>query len=92
MKRKVLTLITSAALIGGGFGLAKLPDIKRAIAKPSCDNPQIKGNVSYRTGTKIYHLPYGRFYDSTQIDTSSGEKMFCSEDEARAAGWRASPY
>ena len=48
----------------------------------------IKGNIS-RKGDKIYHLPGIRDYDRTVIDTNSGERMFCSEDEARAAGWRA---
>jgi endonuclease YncB( thermonuclease family) len=48
----------------------------------------IKGNIS-RKGDKIYHLPGTRDYDRTVISTSSGERMFCSEDEAKAAGWRA---
>jgi hypothetical protein len=48
----------------------------------------IKGNIS-RKGDKIYHLPGGRDYDRTIITTSSGERMFCSEDETKAANWRA---
>ena len=48
----------------------------------------IKGNIS-RKGDKIYHLPGSRDYDRTVITTGSGERMFCSEDEAKAAGWRA---
>lgn len=48
----------------------------------------IKGNIS-RKGDKIYHLPGTRDYDLTVIDASSGERMFCSEDQAKAAGWRA---
>ncbi|GAB49792.1 putative nuclease [Mobilicoccus pelagius NBRC 104925] len=51
----------------------------------SCD---IKGNIN-RRGEKIYHVPGGRSYARTTIDTSRGERMFCSESEARAAGWRA---
>ena len=50
---------------------------------------RIKGNVS-RDGTRIYHVPGGRFYDRTRIDTSKGERWFCTEAEARAAGWRKS--
>lgn len=50
----------------------------------SCD---IKGNVSNK-GERIYHVPGQRFYDETKITPSKGERMFCSEDEARAAGWR----
>jgi len=49
----------------------------------------IKGNVNAKGG-KIYHVPGGRFYDSTKIDTKAGEKFFCSQEEAVAAGWRAS--
>ncbi len=48
----------------------------------------IKGNIS-RKGDRIYHLPGTRDYARTQISTKAGERMFCSEDEAKAAGWRA---
>ncbi|MFK5599925.1 thermonuclease family protein [Methylobacterium sp. HMF5984] len=49
----------------------------------------IKGNIS-RKGERVYHLPGSRDYDRTRIDAKSGERMFCTEDEAKAAGWRAS--
>jgi micrococcal nuclease len=49
----------------------------------------IKGNIS-SSGEKIYHLPTGQYYDRTSIDESKGERWFCSEDEARNSGWRAS--
>lgn len=49
----------------------------------------IKGNIN-SSGEKIYHLPGQRYYDSTKIDTGSGERWFCSEGEALAAGWRKS--
>lgn len=51
-------------------------------------NCQIKGNINSK-GEKIYHLPGQRFYNKTQIDTSKGERWFCSEQEAVNAGWRA---
>ncbi|WP_322883878.1 thermonuclease family protein [Microvirga lotononidis] len=47
----------------------------------------IKGNIS--GSDKIYHLPGSRSYAKTVIDEASGERWFCSEDEAKAAGWRA---
>ena len=47
----------------------------------------IKGNIS-RKGTRIYHVPGGALYAKTRIDTAKGERWFCSEAEARAAGWR----
>jgi hypothetical protein len=49
----------------------------------------IKGNVSTR-GEKIYHVPGQRYYNETRISASHGERWFCSEEEARAAGWRRS--
>lgn len=51
----------------------------------------IKGNISYKTGEKIYHIPGWKDYDDTKINTSYGERWFCTEWEAYQAGWRA-PY
>ena len=48
----------------------------------------IKGNITGR-GKKIYHLPGSRSYDATVIDSSKGERLFCTVAEAEAAGWRA---
>lgn len=53
------------------------------------DGCVIKGNIS-RSGERIYHVPGGKYYEKTRIDTSQGERRFCSEKEARAAGWRRS--
>jgi len=47
----------------------------------------IKGNVSNK-GERIYHLPGQKFYEKTKISESKGERWFCSEAEARSAGWR----
>lgn len=54
--------------------------------KPGCD---IKGNVN-RQGERIYHVPGGRHYARTRVDSRAGGRWFCSESEAREAGWRAS--
>lgn len=48
----------------------------------------IKGNISSK-GAKIYHLPGSSSYNSTKIDTKAGERWFCTEAEALAAGWHA---
>jgi endonuclease YncB( thermonuclease family) len=46
----------------------------------------IKGNLS-RIGEHIYHLPGSRDY--AQINMAvAGKRWFCTEDEAKAAGWR----
>lgn len=47
---------------------------------------KIKGNIS-KSG-RLYHLPGSRWYDDTSINAKTGERWFCSEDEARGAGWR----
>ena len=48
----------------------------------------IKGNVG-AGGAKIYHVPGTPSYEATRIDPATGERWFCSEDDARRAGWRA---
>jgi len=48
---------------------------------------RIKGNVS-RSGDRIYHLPEDRDYARTRITPEKGERWFCSEADALAAGWR----
>ena len=47
----------------------------------------IKGNINDR-GDRIYHMPGDKFYRRTMISIAKGERWFCSETEARAAGWR----
>ncbi len=49
----------------------------------------IKGNIS-RDGERIYHLPGEKYYDQTRIDRAKGDRWFCTEAEAEAAGWRRS--
>jgi hypothetical protein len=46
----------------------------------------IKGNIT-STGEHIYHVPEQRHYNNTQINESKGERWFCTEQEAVAAGW-----
>jgi hypothetical protein len=46
-----------------------------------------KGNINSK-GERIYHVPGGRSYANTVIDPTHGERWFCSEAEAQAAGWR----
>ncbi|WP_409305227.1 thermonuclease family protein [Peribacillus sp. SCS-155] len=48
----------------------------------SCANPKIKGNINSR-GDKIYHVPSGQSYDATKA-----EEMFCTEADAKKAGFR----
>ena len=50
---------------------------------PKCT---IKGNVN-RRGERIYHLPNSHNYCSINM-AKPGKRWFCTEDEAKAAGWR----
>ncbi|MEL0628871.1 hypothetical protein [Psychromonas aquatilis] len=50
----------------------------------------IKGNISYNTGEKIYHVKGQKYYEKTKINENKGEKYFCSEAEAKKQGWRKS--
>jgi hypothetical protein len=50
----------------------------------------VKGNISYNGGQKIYHVPSQKYYWETKIDWLKGERWFCSETAARQAGWRRS--
>jgi endonuclease YncB( thermonuclease family) len=48
---------------------------------------RIKGNIN-GSGERIYHVPGQQHYADTRIDAARGERYFCTESEARAAGWR----
>lgn len=58
-----------------------------ASSVPATSSCVIKGNIS-STKEKIYHIPGCGSYEKTVIDASAGERWFCSEAEAVAAGWR----
>lgn len=59
----------------------------RIVAETASGDCTIKGNIS-RSGERIYHMPFQDHYDRTRISESAGERWFCSDSEARAAGWR----
>lgn len=48
---------------------------------------RIKGNIS--GAGRIYHVPGSEHYADTRINPGRGERWFCTEAEAIAAGWRA---
>ena len=80
MTRPGLLLATVAAILMLASGVASAEEVS------ACT---IKGNVNTR-GERIYHVPGQKYYDETQISATHGERWFCSEQEARAAGWRKS--
>jgi endonuclease YncB( thermonuclease family) len=46
----------------------------------------IKGNVTNKG--RIYHMPWSPWYGKVTVRAARGERWFCSEREAEAAGWR----
>ncbi len=46
----------------------------------------IKGNVTEHG--QIYHMPWSPWYGKVKIEETKGERWFCTEAEAIAAGWR----
>ncbi|MCH8113334.1 MAG: thermonuclease family protein [Proteobacteria bacterium] len=48
---------------------------------------EIKGNINAR-GERIYHIPGQQAYKMTRVNPGKGERWFCSEAQAKAAGWR----
>lgn len=47
----------------------------------------IRGKVA-ADGSRLYFVPTDPAYDTMAIDPSRGERTFCSDEDARAAGWR----
>jgi endonuclease YncB( thermonuclease family) len=56
----------------------------RIAPDPAC---KIKGNISSK-GKKIYHAPGQADYERTGINPTKGERWFCSDKDAKQAGWR----
>ncbi len=97
----VMAVIAILAMVFGGsrspspitsvtkeFGGSRSPSPITSVTKPGCN---IKGNISIETGNKVYHVPGAEDYDSTVIDSTHGERWFCTESEAIANGWRKAP-
>lgn len=81
-KFSLIVITSSAAAFLGSGGYTLLP---RELYDPACD---IKGNVSIGSGAKIYHVKGQEDYEATIIRYQYGERWFCSEADARSAGWR----
>lgn len=46
----------------------------------------VKGILA-EDGTRIYLVPTDRGFAKATVDRAAGEQLFCSDEEARAAGW-----
>jgi uncharacterized 2Fe-2S/4Fe-4S cluster protein (DUF4445 family) len=88
--------VAIAAAVGAFVPLAlaqthgSLPDLRSLVSDAGETGTAcaIKGNISINTGERIYHVPGQEHYDETIISPQHGERWFCTETEARAAGWR----
>lgn len=44
--------------------------------------------VSSATGNRFYYVPTDDAYHTVEVDGSTGGRLFCSDEQARQAGWR----
>ncbi|OGG31308.1 hypothetical protein A3A63_01325 [Candidatus Gottesmanbacteria bacterium RIFCSPLOWO2_01_FULL_46_9] len=64
---------------------------KKVSPKPPSPKCVIKGNIDKGTWAHLYHLPTCRHYNQIVMDEDMGEQFFCSEDEAKKAGFTLAP-
>lgn len=93
--RSIIPIALAGALgFGGAYALMApeqvAPMAGMALGSSGGAGCNIKGNVSINSGERIYHTPGQKYYAETVIRPEYGEQYFCSEAEARAAGWRRS--
>lgn len=78
-----------AAVAAGVAAGSSTGSVQQAsVSAASCSGPLIKGNINSK-GQKIYHTVNSGQYMRVEIVESQGERYFCTEEEAQAAGWRA---
>lgn len=87
--KKVLFGAVLVGAVGAGYAYdrGQFEPVQALMQSASCN---IKGNVSIDTGERVYHVPGQSYYEQTVISPRYGERWFCSEAEARRAGWRRS--
>lgn len=76
--------VVAAGAAAGGSKVAQVPQQ----VSVKCNGPVIKGNINSK-GQKIYHTERSGQYMRVIIEENKGERYFCSEEEAVAAGWVA---
>lgn len=92
-RRSLLASMTAAPGVVLGLvafsaaGIMSADDLLLSLSGTTKDC-NIKGNISIATGERIFHVPGQEYYSETKISPQYGERWFCSEAEAWAAGWR----
>ncbi len=79
--------LVAGTIMIGAFAYYSAGDLVAQVVSQA-KNCNIKGNISINSRERIYHVPGQEYYASTKISPQYGERWFCSEEEARAAGWR----
>ncbi|MFH1602118.1 MAG: thermonuclease family protein [Candidatus Shapirobacteria bacterium] len=72
---------------------AQAKTLKKGVWSLECLPPKgcnIKGNVRKENGTFIYHLPGCNNYERIVMNENEGDAWFCTEKEAKAAGFTKS--
>lgn len=67
---------------------------KLGVYGSACDKQAscgILGNIDESSGKKYYHIPGCPTFSRVKIDSDRGEKVFCTEGEARSAGFSLAP-
>ena len=76
---------------GGTLPLPRTPVSESGTCEYSgTTEPVIKGNRDPRTGNLTYYVPGNLLYSTTVVDQGQGDRWFCTEAEAAAAGWKKS--
>lgn len=87
-----MAILGTIALLSSQFRPSRSPSFSPAqVTSPTEPECRIKGNISIETNKKLYHLPGMKDYDLTRIHPAQGERWFCTESEAIAAGWSKAP-
>ena len=60
--------------------------IAQEVGQPG-EDCNVKGSLD-DDGSRIYLVPTDRDFARATVDQSAGEQLFCSDEEAREAGWR----
>jgi micrococcal nuclease len=64
--------------------------IRQTDSQPSNPECTIKGNISEKSYGRNYFLPGCPNYNRVKIDITKGEQYFCTETQAKAAGFTRS--
>lgn len=72
------------------FCISSFPSLPSQPSLPISPFCNIKGNIDIATYEKFYHLPNCSHYKQTILNLAYGDQWFCTEKEAKAAGFTKS--